>query len=419
MNVTRTTEYVTPTIPQDKADLQAPRTLPEDPPKSSVFSPSASDSKLESTTISSTQPTYDQGARSRRVSKPRLVGGTRDGRISSNRRSVPGQPLSAGAVAQSTTTTPLALKKSEKKKKGGVFRLFSKLNCCGVPEDANAIDLDEQAVPTRKPSKLVPTQARQTTLNNKPSISAAESSTTGSRDVNDEKIGGPPYSSLKSAGEPIIQEQQQPTTSKATPIYQPTSIVSDEDQNSTQATPVITQELTVPPTDAQSHEMQMDTVQQANPVSQGASVIVVPPMPKVPASSEQQNVMNDQTPLQEAGDSDTEMVDAPPIEPISDKSEKSVEPNEAEISPALPPPPPIVPRAETTSPGHDRNSSNNVPVLNDQHKWLLPPMKPEFRGKKCLVLDLDETLVHSSFKVGTKVLSPLIMRLTIVDTPSS
>jgi hypothetical protein len=29
---------------------------------------------------------------------------------------------------------------------------------------------------------------------------------------------------------------------------------------------------------------------------------------------------------------------------------------------------------------------------------LLPPLAPEDRGKKCLVLDLDETLVHSSFK---------------------
>lgn len=29
---------------------------------------------------------------------------------------------------------------------------------------------------------------------------------------------------------------------------------------------------------------------------------------------------------------------------------------------------------------------------------LLPPKKPEFTNKKCLVLDLDETLVHSSFK---------------------
>ncbi|KAJ3219840.1 hypothetical protein HDU67_009028 [Dinochytrium kinnereticum] len=31
-------------------------------------------------------------------------------------------------------------------------------------------------------------------------------------------------------------------------------------------------------------------------------------------------------------------------------------------------------------------------------KWLLPPLLDEDVGKKCLVLDLDETLVHSSFK---------------------
>lgn len=29
---------------------------------------------------------------------------------------------------------------------------------------------------------------------------------------------------------------------------------------------------------------------------------------------------------------------------------------------------------------------------------ILPPMLPEHKGKKCLVLDLDETLVHSSFR---------------------
>ncbi|OLL27138.1 hypothetical protein NEOLI_000434 [Neolecta irregularis DAH-3] len=31
--------------------------------------------------------------------------------------------------------------------------------------------------------------------------------------------------------------------------------------------------------------------------------------------------------------------------------------------------------------------------------WLLKPLEPANQGKKCLVLDLDETLVHSSFKL--------------------
>jgi carboxy-terminal domain RNA polymerase II polypeptide A small phosphatase len=33
-----------------------------------------------------------------------------------------------------------------------------------------------------------------------------------------------------------------------------------------------------------------------------------------------------------------------------------------------------------------------------EKKYLLKPLAPEDFGKKCLVLDLDETLVHSSFK---------------------
>lgn len=32
---------------------------------------------------------------------------------------------------------------------------------------------------------------------------------------------------------------------------------------------------------------------------------------------------------------------------------------------------------------------------------LLPEMTPQDQGKICVVIDLDETLVHSSFKVAT------------------
>ena len=33
-------------------------------------------------------------------------------------------------------------------------------------------------------------------------------------------------------------------------------------------------------------------------------------------------------------------------------------------------------------------------------KPLLPPMADRHKGRKCLVLDMDETLLHSSFKVS-------------------
>lgn len=41
--------------------------------------------------------------------------------------------------------------------------------------------------------------------------------------------------------------------------------------------------------------------------------------------------------------------------------------------------------------------------------WLLPPIIPAHRHKKCLVLDLDETLVHSSFKVRFLKYSPVYL----------
>ena len=42
-----------------------------------------------------------------------------------------------------------------------------------------------------------------------------------------------------------------------------------------------------------------------------------------------------------------------------------------------------------------------------QPKPLLPPITPEFAGRKCLVLVLDETLVPSSLKV--RVLKSIVL----------
>lgn len=63
----------------------------------------------------------------------------------------------------------------------------------------------------------------------------------------------------------------------------------------------------------------------------------------------------------------------------------------------IPPPPPLGPEVQVAP--HER------PVK------LLPPVLPHLRGRKCLVLDLDETLVHSSFKV-----SACIFRLRMIST---
>ncbi|KAG4305458.1 hypothetical protein PORY_001014 [Pneumocystis oryctolagi] len=43
--------------------------------------------------------------------------------------------------------------------------------------------------------------------------------------------------------------------------------------------------------------------------------------------------------------------------------------------------------------------SSISPIHSEHQKWLLSPILDADKGKKCLVLDLDETLVHSSFKI--------------------
>jgi len=46
----------------------------------------------------------------------------------------------------------------------------------------------------------------------------------------------------------------------------------------------------------------------------------------------------------------------------------------------------------------ERGSAYQKDTLDLQENFLLPPITPDITGKKTLVLDLDETLVHSSFK---------------------
>jgi len=53
-------------------------------------------------------------------------------------------------------------------------------------------------------------------------------------------------------------------------------------------------------------------------------------------------------------------------------------------------------RSSYNSPRRDYENPNETTHWKDQQ--LLPPLRENKKGKKCLVLDLDETLVHSSFK---------------------
>ncbi|KKA26226.1 hypothetical protein TD95_000032 [Thielaviopsis punctulata] len=108
------------------------------------------------------------------------------------------------------------------------------------------------------------------------------------------------------------------------------------------------------------------------------SVSVQPPIeetaPVPPASPEPAKV-------------EPEVPDAPEAEPESNEDEEE---ETTAALPAVPPPPPGPP-----APFKNLESDPQ----EDGTQSLLPPIAPEHKGRKCLVLDLDETLVHSSFKL--------------------
>lgn len=95
--------------------------------------------------------------------------------------------------------------------------------------------------------------------------------------------------------------------------------------------------------------------------------------------------------------SDIEMPDATAGSAIEEESlDEPPQPAEQLPHVPLPPPPPLAKRQEHVG-------TKEVPPMPEaspeKTSWLLPPVQPHLQGRKCLVLDLDETLVHSSFKI--------------------
>ncbi|OAP64399.1 phosphatase PSR1 [Fonsecaea erecta] len=95
---------------------------------------------------------------------------------------------------------------------------------------------------------------------------------------------------------------------------------------------------------------------------------------------------------------DVEMADAPPAVPVVDEEplDEPNQPHELQPQVPLPPPPPLSKRQEQFAP----KEAPPIPEASlEKQSWLLPPVQPHLKGRKCLILDLDETLVHSSFKI--------------------
>lgn len=283
----------------------------------------------------------------------------------------PTRPLS-GATTQSA---------ARPKKKS---KFLSFLNCCGSSEDAQD---GGQDVPSRQ---SVPAQASQ--VDQQPSMNS--NPTMQSVDTIDEKPSTTPYLAQPSG-----------TSANAGSENMPVQSQPESRSEGGFAPPLMTTGM---PSTGPLHgqESQAQTSSDAPYLTQ-PEVIVQAPTP-IATTADEDLVISDRTPEQQARDTDIEMTDVGPSIPLSANDVAGTSEDESHV-PAhresgtrvdLPPPPPLVERqAQVAHPNTASHDTSLVPSPEPQ-KWLLPAVRPEHKGRKCLILDLDETLVHSSFKVG-------------------
>jgi RNA polymerase II subunit A small phosphatase-like protein len=285
-------------------------------------------------------------------------------------------PMPAAPAANREGST-----RSKARKTGGFLSCLP----CFAPKD-----IPEEGTPLEnvKPAEKIPEGriSQSTPARKQYPVAAAESSTADSKDPVDEKVptetfGSGPVGKSRSGGDGAVE----PTK----PIQDSPPQIVTRSSSKKQAAPETTQPI-IP---VQPGLLQTDhpAINIQNPTP--GTTPVVPSRP----SEEQQKIIEDQTEEQKQLDADIEMKDVPiSIRDVHQEGEDETVP---EVTPDhhkidLPPPPPLDERQHAI-----QKQTSELSDVSEPQKYLLGPIEPRFKGKKCLVLDLDETLVHSSFKV--------------------
>lgn len=337
--------------------------------------------------------------------KPNVLTKRKAGSIGSNRQALGAQDAGVGKSAQSSslgTRTQPPQAAQQKKKKGGIGAFLAKLCSCG---SSSAADGDEQPEPVRM-ANLNTAQTNQQMSQNKPSESQTESGTADSKEE-DLGVNAVPHEGTLGTEKRIIAPTQIDLPTHETRL--PSSSGSEVAGKSLPEKPLPASPPIIPgpsqyrpaaPIHSKSVIYEYDTPHTA------PQVTLSTPSPTVSQTMvfpEEEQEISDRTPQQQQLDEDIEMTDATPSVPLASHEiptlpeQSSTTHRETATKPQVGIPPP---------PSEDERQLQVASRVNQSHqsaepprKWLLPPLRPEFRGRKCLVLDLDETLVHSSFKV--------------------
>ncbi|KAI9853102.1 MAG: hypothetical protein M1838_001603 [Thelocarpon superellum] len=306
----------------------------------------------------------------RRSSMGSLSGKRRRGSAASSRQSMLAHRAPAADVAAPRPEAEAATAGGvEETKRPGFSRFFTILSCCAFPSQANEVDAEGFAVPPKKASRfLVGRRGRQSTPLPKPEAKASVSG--GAADEKLDNLRDSENTDLSSTSQPLENAgglaEPKPGTSGAArecrgedglPLHTPSAHAETVGRSAAGAAPSTDATIT------------------------GADSAVTP-QPHTPRESTH---ATSSRPTE-----DIEMRDVTPPNPNARAAAEGSE---------LPPPPAVARATIPPSPASARPQSLITNPMHEKQQWLLPPLQPRFHGKKCLVLDLDETLVHSSFKI--------------------
>ncbi|KAJ0422282.1 NIF-domain-containing protein [Aspergillus carlsbadensis] len=240
-------------------------------------------------------------------------------------------------------------------------KLFAFLSCCS----SSSVDPEDGSIPPKKTSRRLSVPQTQSTPE-KADVNAADSSTAESK--------APSFFRDEKPNMTVVADQ--PTTQLDEERAAPSSAQQSSQLDGTKtAAAQPTSNQTPSSSKLYTESSQLDT----------QSPVVVGTIVTDTAKSDKPDETTTTDELAIETQKTEESTTTP--QPIA-AEEDSKQPLRDEEAVRIPPPPPL---------GTGKQPETSVP--DRQQQWLLPPALPHLRSRKCLVLDLDETLVHSSFKV--------------------
>ncbi|KAJ5341481.1 General stress response phosphoprotein phosphatase Psr1/2 [Penicillium brevicompactum] len=292
----------------------------------------------------------------RRGSKVSILRGKRDHSRASSKRSRRTQDETNTEEGKETAATPETSPSKPQKK--GASKFLSFLGCCSSSD----VDADDAALPAKK-TTMRPTTSNRLPTPDKTEARTGDSSTAESREPYlDEKAN-----STVSTDQPREEEERnaQPIPGGAQ-VEGPSRVAQPEasGQKTQQREETHVPAQTV--VDTVSESKANETTQSSDDQTHAETEDLTP----APTSTAPTQTMSKKS------------LDTETREDIPSHQEETPQP-----AMVLPPPPPAAPAPPA------RVYPEDVP------RPLLPAVPAHLSGRKCLVLDLDETLVHSSFKV--------------------